>query len=82
MVHVEVQQAQAELPRYLEKVAQGETVVVCQDHKPIAEIRRIEPEPPKTPRPMGLAAGMVEVLPGFFDPLPEDVLAAFEGKGQ
>ena len=32
------------------------------------------------PRPLGLLAGQVTVGPDFDDPLPADVLAAFEGK--
>lgn len=37
--------------------------------------------PRTTPRPLGLAKGLGEVLPGFFDPLPDDLLDAFNGKG-
>jgi len=31
-------------------------------------------------RPIGLAKGLVEIPPSFFDPLPGDMLDAFEGK--
>ena len=81
MIHIDIQQAQTDLPRYLEQVAQGETIVVCKDNPPIAEIRPVSSPPPrKEPRPLGLAQGMVEIPPSFFEPLPPDILAAFEGE--
>ena len=33
-----------------------------------------------TPRPFGLLAGQVTVGPDFDDPLPDEILAAFEGR--
>jgi hypothetical protein len=33
------------------------------------------------PRPLGLAKGLGKIEPGFFDPLPPDLLAAFDGDG-
>ena len=63
----------------LDAVARGETVVVCKENEPIAEIRAVA-KPNKTPRPIGLAAGTFEVPPSFFDPLPDDLLQAFNGE--
>ena len=80
MIRVDVSQIQTDLPRYLDEVARGETVVVCKDQEPIAEIRPVA-KPFKGPRPLGLAKGMGEILPSFFDPLPDDILDAVEGKG-
>ena len=77
MIHVEMQQAQAELPLYLEKVEHGETVVVCKDRHPIAEIRPIVESEPPAQRRLGTAKGTFEVTESFFDPLPDDLLAAF-----
>ena len=34
----------------------------------------------KTPRRLGTAKGKVNVPPGFFDPLPEEILRAFESR--
>ena len=34
----------------------------------------------KQPRPMGLAKGLWSVTADFFEPLPDDLLDAFEGK--
>ena len=33
-------------------------------------------------RPLGLAKGTFQIPPSFFDPLPDDVLEAFEGIGR
>lgn len=79
MIQIDIQQAQADLTRYLEDVARGETIILCKDNEPIAEIRRLAAQA-KEPRPLGLAKGQVEILSGFFEPLPDDLLDAFEGK--
>lgn len=81
MTQIEIHQAQAELPYYLEQVVRGETIVVCKDNEPIAEIRPIV-KPRKAPRPIGLAKGKFEVPSSFFEPLPDDLLDAFQGEGQ
>ncbi|MEN6438760.1 MAG: hypothetical protein ABFD97_09265 [Syntrophobacter sp.] len=54
--------------------------MLCRRNVPIAEIR---PLPPKTGsiRPIGLAKGQFEVPESFFEPLPDDFLDAFNGKG-
>lgn len=76
MIRVDVQEIQADLPRYLDAVARGETVVVCQDNRPVAELR----PPSAVPRPLGLGQGLIEIQPNAFDPLPEEILRAFEGE--
>jgi antitoxin (DNA-binding transcriptional repressor) of toxin-antitoxin stability system len=81
MIQVELQQAQAELPHYLEQVAQGETIVICRDNVPIAEIRPVV-APRQTPRPLGQGKGLGEIHPSFFEPLPDDLLALFDGGGE
>ena len=37
--------------------------------------------PQSRARPVGLAKGTFEVSPGFFDPLPDDLLEAFGNQG-
>jgi antitoxin (DNA-binding transcriptional repressor) of toxin-antitoxin stability system len=68
----------ADLPTYLDAVARGETVVVCKDNQPVAELRPVRAA--GTPRPIELARGLIEIHPNAFDPLPDDLLSAFEGK--
>ena len=79
MIRVNIAEAKTRLSRYLEAVEGGETVVVCRRNVPIAEIRPVA-KPRTEPRPVGIDRGM-EVPPAFFEPLPEDLLDAFEGGG-
>ena len=78
MIRLNVHEAKTHLSRYLQAVERGETVLLCRRNVPVAEIRAVPPEP-GTPRQFGLARGKVTVPPEFFDPLPEELLAAFEG---
>ena len=80
MIKLNIHQAKANLSRYLGRLAKGEAIVLGKQNTPIAEIRPLPPER-QEPRPIGLVKGKVTVLAGFNDPLPGDVVAAFEGKG-
>lgn len=78
MLKVNVHEAKTNLSRYLEAVAGGETVIICNRNIPVAELRPL-PTPVSGPRPIGLARGSFEVPESFFDPLPDEVVRAFEG---
>ncbi len=80
MKKINIHEAKTHLSRYLAHLAQGETILLCKRNVPIAEIRPLPPER-KTPRPIGLAKGTFEIPATFFDPLPEDIAAAFSGDG-
>jgi antitoxin (DNA-binding transcriptional repressor) of toxin-antitoxin stability system len=79
MVQIDVRQAQEDFPRILDQVASGEIVLVCKDNEPIAEIRPVAARR-GLPRPIGLAKGTFDVPASFFEPLPNDLLAAFQGE--
>jgi antitoxin (DNA-binding transcriptional repressor) of toxin-antitoxin stability system len=79
MVRLNIQQAKTHLSRYLGRVAKGETIILCKRNTPIAEIRPL-PQPRTTRRPIGLDKGKFEVSPEFFEPLPPELLAAFNGE--
>lgn len=81
MIRLNIHEAKTHLSRHLAALEQeGETILLCRRNVPIAEIRPL-PSRREAPRPVGLAAGTVEVPPAFFEPLPEDLLRAFEGDG-
>jgi antitoxin (DNA-binding transcriptional repressor) of toxin-antitoxin stability system len=63
---------------YFHRVLDGETIVVYQDDRPVAEIRPVTET--ETLRPVGLAAGEFVVPDDFDDPLPDDLLDAFQGR--
>jgi len=60
------------------RVIDGETIIVYQGKRAVAEIRPIA-ETEKL-RPVGLAEGEFVVPDDFDDPLPDDLLDAFEGR--
>ena len=78
MLKVNIAQAKAKLSAYLAATAGGETVVICSHNVPVAELRAI-PQAARKPRPVGLAKGKFRVPPRFFEPLPDDIVAAFRG---
>ena len=78
MLKVNVAEAKAKLSEYIAAVAAGETVVICNRNVPVAELRAIVQAAEK-PRPLGLAKGKFRVPQRFFEPLPDEILAAFRG---
>ena len=79
MIMVNIHQAKAKLSEYLDAVERGERVVICKRNQPVAELRAVPAALATTPRPIGGVSGIV-MPPSFFDPLPDDLLDAFEGK--
>jgi antitoxin (DNA-binding transcriptional repressor) of toxin-antitoxin stability system len=81
MIRVNVADAKAHLSEYLDKLEGGQidAVVLCRRNEPIAEIRPL-PRAEVKPRPVGRAKGTFSVPATFFDPLPEELVAAFAGE--
>ena len=78
MVNVNVHEAKTQLSRLLLRVAAGEVVIISRSGKPIARI--VPYSESEKPRPLGLDRGLFEVPDDFDAPLPEELLAAFEGR--
>jgi prevent-host-death family protein len=70
---VNVHEAKTQLSRLLERAHAGEEIVIAKNGKPYA--RLVPLEAPKAREP-GLLKGKLEEA--FFDPLPEQELAAWE----
>jgi prevent-host-death family protein len=79
MLSVTIDEMQRDPSKYLRQVEAGETIVIVEADKPIAELRPISSNS-KQLRPFGLCAGEFTVPDDFDAPLPEDILSAFEGK--
>jgi len=77
-MNVSVEEVTRDPEGFLHRVIEGETLVGTQHDRPVAEIRPIEGV--RRPRPFGLAAGSFVVPDDFDDPLPDDLLDAFEGR--
>lgn len=78
MITITVEDIQRDLPGYLKRVSAGETLLIVQADKPIAELKPVAPVA-EQPRPFGLCAGEFKVPDDFDAPLPEEILAGFEG---
>jgi antitoxin (DNA-binding transcriptional repressor) of toxin-antitoxin stability system len=79
MIRLNVHEAKTHLSRHLSRLAEGETILLCKRNVPVAEIRPLR-KPRTERRPVGLAKGQLEVPDEFFEPLPDELLDAFEGK--
>lgn len=78
MLKLNIHEAKTHLSRYLAKLKNGETIILCKRNQPIAEIRPLPAHQVRS-RPLGLAKGLLTIPPDFFAPLPDEVLETFEG---
>ncbi|HEY9814775.1 MAG TPA: hypothetical protein V6D20_03070 [Candidatus Obscuribacterales bacterium] len=62
----------------MRQVEEGETFIIVQAEKAIAELRPISSSS-KQLRPFGLCAGKFTVPDDFDAPLPKEILSVFEG---
>jgi prevent-host-death family protein len=78
MTTLNIHAAKTHLSRLIEDVAEGEEIVIAKAGRPVARLVPIGKAPGK--RKLGILKGRLRV-PGNFDaPLPDDVIAAFEGR--
>jgi len=75
--YADVSEAKPRLSHWVEDVQAGREVVICRRSVPVAKLISITV--PRKPRHIGLAKGTFSVPPEFFDPLPDDLVAAFGG---
>jgi len=78
METVNIYDAKTRLSQLVDKAAAGEDVVVSRNGKPLVRITRLQE--PKRRIKFGLLKGRLTVPAGFDAPLPDDVLAGFEGR--
>jgi len=76
---VNLYEAKTNLSSLVERAAAGEEIVIAKAGRPMARLVPLARR--TTPRPLGLLEGQVWVGPDFDDPLPEEIQAAFEGRG-
>lgn len=79
MQRVTVDEMQRYPLKYLNQVEAGESFVIVQADKPIAELKPIKNHK-KQQRPFGLYAGEFKVPDDFDALLPDEIINAFEGK--
>ncbi len=78
MPTVNVHAAKSQLSRLLDAAAAGEEVIIARAGKPIARLVPVEQK--KEPRKLGTLAGKLHVPDDFDDPLPDEIIADFEGR--
>ena len=77
---IDLLDAAARLPQYVAELNPGDKIILCHENSPVAEILPL-PRTTGEARPIGLGAGLARVPESFFDPLPDELLDLFEGKG-
>jgi prevent-host-death family protein len=75
---VNIYDAKTRLSQLVDKAAAGEDVVVGRNGKPLVRITRLEPS--RRQIKFGVLKGKLRIPADFDSPLPDDVLAAFEGQ--
>lgn len=73
-----VHDAKTHLSRLLDRAAQGEEIIIAKSGRPVAKLVRVSAEPRKP----GRLKGRIRIGPGFDDPLPDEILAAFRGEDE
>ena len=79
MPTVNVHQAKTQLSRLLALAEDGEEVVIARRGEPVARLVACKP---KGKRRFGAMKGQIVVGDAILDPLPEEELARWEGKGE
>jgi antitoxin (DNA-binding transcriptional repressor) of toxin-antitoxin stability system len=81
MTKLNIHEAKTQLSMYLDRLERGEeeVIVICRRNEPIAELRAL-PRRRKTPRPIFRRDSRFKLAKAFFEPLPEELVAAFEGR--
>lgn len=76
---VNMHEAKTHLSRLAERAAAGERITIARAGRPVAVLGPIEEE--AQPRRIGLLEGKIRLREDFDDPLPDEILAGFEGRG-
>lgn len=71
---VNVHAAKTHLSKLLEQVSAGEEIIIARDSKPVAKLVPVD-QPKRQP---DVLKGKLVLPDSFFDPLPDDELAAWE----
>ena len=75
MVTVNMHEAKTHLSRLIAQVEAGEEVVIARNGTPVVRLTPVQQQGPRQP---GSWKGRISIDDSFFDPLPEDELAAWE----
>ena len=74
-----VHQAKTQLSKLIAAALAGEEVVIARGDKPVVKLTPLEPA--KKKRVFGSMKGQIALTDAFFEPLPDDELALWNGEG-
>ncbi len=77
MPTINLYEAKTQLSKLVDQAAAGTDVIIARAGKPVARLTRLT-EPKRKIR-FGLLKGKIKIAKDFDAPLPEEVLAEFEG---
>ena len=73
---VNLKEAESDLSRLVDRVAEGEEILIARSGRPVAKLVRVEPGP----RRPGRLKGRIHIADDFEAPLPPDLDLAFRGE--
>lgn len=73
---VNIFEAKTQLSKLIQRVENGEEVVIARAGRPVARLTQLQPE--KKPIRFGLMKGQIWIADDFDAPLPDEILAEFE----
>jgi prevent-host-death family protein len=76
---VKVHQAKTQLSKLIAAALAGEEVVIARGNEPVVKLTPVAPV--KKKRVPGRLKGKIAFSDSFFDPLPDDELALWNGEG-
>ena len=76
---VNMHQAKTSLSRLVQRALSGEEVVIARNGKPLVKLVPVTQE--RQPRIPGKYKGQIRIAPDCFDPMTEEELALWEGRG-
>jgi prevent-host-death family protein len=76
-ITVNMHEAKTHFSKIIARVQRGEDVVIAMAGKPVARV--VPVTSPKKPRRPGSAAGKIKFAADFLAPLPDAIVAGFEG---
>lgn len=75
---VSIYEAKTRLSHLVDRAQRGDEVVITRHGRPVA--RLVPAKQSRSPRKLGALRGQIRVRKDFDAPLPDDVLALFEGR--
>ena len=78
MQKVNIHEAKTTLSRLVNRAGAGEEILIAKSGKPVARLVPLKER--RKPRKKGQLKGKIWIADDFDQPLPDEVLAAFEGK--